>query len=291
MWDAELERELGGRVNRQWSVRCRGLRRVLRMRPSGASAAAVGYELRLLDALHARGWPVARAVAKPVTRDGATWCLFEHLEGSPGVSHGDVAEQRARGRLLAELHADLADLDAGQRPGWVEVEEVLRDPALHDQLRRFENHFPEEARILRWHADRALQIFAEIEAEAPTARRLVLHGDFVPRNLLYREGRVSGILDFEESHLDVAVADFALSWRGRYDGVVAGYDEVQPLTEVERRLLTPTFWAWVFLGLAGELHAVNTGKSAPQLPAWSLKMLLRRSPLMGRDSPAYASGR
>lgn len=285
-WGIVLEGDLGGTVNHHWTVRRRERLHVLRMLPAEASV-GLDYELRLLDAVHARGWPVARAIAEPVDLNGATWCLFEHLDGSPGASHGDVAEQRGRGRLLAELHADLAEIDAGQRPGWVEVANVLRDPDLQQELRHFEREFPEEGRTLRWHAERALQIFEEIDPDALLAPRLVLHGDFVPWNLLYREGRLSGVLDFEAAHFDVAVADFALSWRGRYDGVVAGYDDVRPLTEVERVLITPAFWAWVFLGLAGELRAMNTKRAPPSIPEWSLKMLQRRSPLMGGESAPY----
>ncbi|MBO0836818.1 MAG: phosphotransferase, partial [Actinobacteria bacterium] len=91
----------------------------------------------------------------------------------------------------------------------------------------FERLFPTEARILRWHAERARELYAQI-GPAEAAPRLVIHGDFAPWNLLYRDGELSGILDFEASHFDVAVSDFALSWRGKYDGVIAGYQELRP---------------------------------------------------------------
>lgn len=82
--------------------------------------------------------------------------------------------------------------------------------------------------------------------------------------------------------------EFALAWRGRYDDVVHGYPEVCPLTERDRALLTPALWSWVFLGVAGEIRRMTDGRVAPHRLEWQTKMLLRRSPLMGRHSVPYA---
>lgn len=60
-------------------------------------------------------------------------------------------------------------------------------------------------------------------------------------NLRFQKGKLSGILDFELAHWDHRVGDFALSWRGKYDEVVYGYDEVSPLEPEEWELLT-TMW-------------------------------------------------
>ncbi|MBO0682853.1 MAG: phosphotransferase [Candidatus Dormibacteraeota bacterium] len=281
--------DLGGRVNHHWAV-WRGPRKLILRRVGAHASESLGYEFRVLEALHARGWPVARAVEEPSEESGATWCLLEHLDGQPAADHGSEPEQRERGRLLAALHHDLDGLtDLGQRSGWVEVGEVVKDASLYDELRAFESLFPREARILRWHAERARDLYGEI-GQWDAAPRLVIHGDFAPWNLLYRDGRLSGILDFETSHLDLAVADFALSWRGRYDGVIAGYEEVRPLSDLEWALLVPTFWAWLMLGLAAELRAMNWGAVDPRAPEWSTRLLLRRTPLMGRESAPYRDG-
>ncbi|GIE91860.1 hypothetical protein [Actinoplanes regularis] len=60
------------------------------------------------------------------------------------------------------------------------------------------------------------------------------------------------MLDFEFTHLNFRVADFALAWRGYQYEVIRGYHEVQPLSELEQELILPTYHAWLFLGLAGE---------------------------------------
>lgn len=73
--------------------------------------------------------------------------------------------------------------------------------------------------------------------------------------------------------------------------MIAGYEQIRPLTELERRLLTPTFWAWLLLGLADDLHAINAGSMDPATPEWSVRLLLRRSPLMGAEAAPFRHGR
>ncbi|MFZ0218147.1 MAG: hypothetical protein WAM30_19605 [Candidatus Dormiibacterota bacterium] len=193
--------DLGGHANHHWAVR-QGARKAILRRAPADTLRSLNYELKVLEALHSHGWPVARAVDEPAEVGQAIWCLFEHLPGSP-ASDRSVPAQRARGRLLATLHDDLAELVAfGQRPGWFEVRRVVEDPNLVRELRGFEDHFPEAGRILRWHAERAKELFDAIGPGAAAAPKLVLPGDFAPWNLLYVGDRLSGILDFEAAHLD-----------------------------------------------------------------------------------------
>jgi Ser/Thr protein kinase RdoA (MazF antagonist) len=80
---------------------------------------------------------------------------------------------------------------------------------------------------------------------------------------------------------DHRIADSALSWRGRYDAVIHGYDEVSPLAPEEWALLTPMWWAFLIECACNDLAA------GIRDDGWTIKQLLRRSPLMGRDTPAY----
>ena len=99
------------------------------------------------------------------------------------------------------------------------------DPGLDRILAAHERERTEEVHLLRWHLDRAR---ARIAALQPHLRPgILIHGDFTPWNLRYLDGRLSGILDFELAHHDHRVADFALSWRGRYD---ARRDDARPRT-------------------------------------------------------------
>jgi hypothetical protein len=94
------------------------------------------------------------AVDDPLDVDGHTWCLFSRLPGAPRTVTDLKAEQRARGRLLADLHADTETLvDLGQRSGWCRAEVVVADPDLQRHLGGYQRLFPRQARVLRWHAD------------------------------------------------------------------------------------------------------------------------------------------
>jgi Ser/Thr protein kinase RdoA (MazF antagonist) len=98
---------------------------------------------------------------------------------------------------------------------------------------------------------------------------MVIHGDVVPWNLRYRQGTLSGLLDFDLTHVDFRVADFALAWRGRHDGVLQGYQEVARLEPVEQELVVPVYWAWV---LASAACTIRDGRSL----SWELGQLARQ---------------
>jgi Ser/Thr protein kinase RdoA (MazF antagonist) len=269
---------LGGRLNQHWLVHGRGDPLVLRRcsQPRGD----IDYELRLLAAVAALGWPVAPAVEKPIELDGQVWCLFPFLPGAPPSVEDPVAEQRARGRLLAEFHVDLAQLgEWGQRGDWRRCEEILGDLALDRVLAEHERERPEEVRLLRWHLHRSRDRVAALQPHARPG--MIVHGDFTPWNLRYRAGRLSGILDFELAHWDHRVGDFALSWRGRHDAIVHAYAEVSPLEPEEWELLTPVWWAWLIEGACRDLAAGTRDDG------WTVKSLLRRSPLMGPDAREF----
>ena len=92
----------------------------------------VAYELRVLDRMAALGWPVPPGAGLPRAASGATSGACSATSpagrGGPAPPRPVRAELRARGRLLAALHADLATLtDLRQRPAWRRREELL-DP-------------------------------------------------------------------------------------------------------------------------------------------------------------------
>jgi aminoglycoside phosphotransferase (APT) family kinase protein len=251
-------------------------------RPQGA----IGYELNVLAELNRRGWPTPVARADPIEALGRVWCLFAWRPGHPAEPRNTAESLRRRGRLLARLHADTESLTGlGQRPGCARAEALVCDPVLTDRLREYERLLPEPGRILRWHADKAAEYFSELGL---TDRQLiVLHGDFADQNLLYQGKKLTGLLDFEATHLNHRASEFALSWRGKYDDLVHAYDEVRPLDDLDRALLTPALWSWTFIGVADELDRVLSGRERPHGFDWQVGMLLRRSPLMGRARAPY----
>jgi aminoglycoside phosphotransferase (APT) family kinase protein len=252
------------------------------------------YALRVGAALRAQGWPTPEPVEEPLIRADGGWVLLHRLPGEPGTPADEErpAEQRARGRLLAELHAAAAATGiTEQRRGFSGAAELVADPELEHWLRVHEATRPQQGRVLRACRDAVAQWFAaHPDLDAP---RSVIHGDFAPQNLLFHDGRLTGVLDFEASHYTFQVADFALSWRGNHDNVLRGYHEVRALSEVEWQLVRPTFWAWMFIGVK-DLLATCYGSAAAGDPPpdlrWQLTHLRRRSRLLEEKSgePALA---
>lgn len=282
-WDVTPVEYLGRHLNENWLVAQRESRLVMRgyaIEPLGD----IRYELEVLRRLYILGWPVPYAIDEPLSYGGRTWCLFTWLPGTCRVA--SMVEQRARGRLLAELHHAMVHLaDLGQRDGCCLADELIDDHELTASLRAYEQIYPAEGHIMRWHLERAQQAF--LDAAKETVETLVLHSDFATWNLLFDGERLTGILDFEGTHLNYRVADFALSWRGDQDEVIQGYQDVQQLSDMEQALIVPVFWSWLFLGVKKELVAMLAGDVQPHGFTWVVDHLLRRSKLLGRNIPAY----
>ncbi|KAB8170941.1 phosphotransferase [Streptomyces sp. 3MP-14] len=238
----------------------------------------VGLALRRL------GWPTPEPVEEPwVDGDGA-WALFAFLPGRPAERPEPPAEQRARGRLLAAFHAAGAETGiVRRRVGYPPLERIVADPELARRVAAHERRRPEEGALLRRHLDAARAHLAELaDAAVPVG---VVHGDFAPWNLLREAGRLTGLLDLAGAHRNPLVTDFALAWRGHHDEVLRGYEEVRPLSEAEWRLLLPTYWAWLFLGVRDALAAHQAaGGDGPSPLAWQLGHLRRVSPLVAERS-------
>lgn len=269
---------LGGNRNLHWLVAWGDERLVLRRwwQPPDE----IDYELRLLKALAHMGWPVAPAVEGPLELEGYVWSLAPLLPGEPRFDRNSLAEQRKRGRLLAMFHTELANLQGfGQRGNWRRCEQILADPTLDDTLRAHEHARPDDIRMFRWHLERARERAAQLSLHDRPG--IVIHGDFTPWNLLFRDGMLSGILDFEIAHWDHRVADFALAWRGKYDDVIHAYNEVAPLDSEEWAMLTPMWWAHLIEGVCYDMRRGIADDG------WAAKQLLRRSPLMGPDAVEF----
>jgi Ser/Thr protein kinase RdoA (MazF antagonist) len=240
------------------------------------------YPLRVAAALRAQGWPTPEPAEEPLIGAGGVWVLFHRL---PGRSVRPAGEERSRGRLLAELHAAAAATGiTDQRGGFTGPAEVVADPELDRRLRIHERARPEEGRMLRACRDAAAEWFAGHVVDAP---RSVIHGDFAPWNLLYDDGRLTGVVDFEASHHTFQVADFALSWRGYHDDVLRGYDEVRPLSDLEWQLVRPVFWAWLLIGAKDELAAHQGGTGPRPNFDWQIAHLRKHSALLTEKAGAH----
>jgi Ser/Thr protein kinase RdoA (MazF antagonist) len=216
----------------------------LRRSAAGRSLAAVSDEVRLLQHLVSSAWPVPRPFAAPISVGGRIWTAFEALTGAPRRPRSDGGwrdERKARGRLLGELHLVLEEVPSHhQRSGFHRAEESF--DSLEAQLVGLARTRPEEARRLGRHLQDTRSALDDLEASARPVQ--LIHGDFSTWNLLFSGGRLTGVLDFDLSHVNHRVADFAISWRGVHDDVIRSYHDVNPLTPDDRQLLVPVFRAW-----------------------------------------------
>ena len=275
---------LGGRHKQSWLVEHRRSRLVARCYPSQPFP-DIAYELEVMARLDEDGWPVPVAVAEPIEVDGRTWCLSKFLPGTCRTTNGP-GDRRQRGRLLAELHEVTRRLARmGQRRGFGLADEVIGDPELLSVIREYEKLRPYEGHVARWHIDHVRENLTRLDLGS--AETIVLHSDFAPWNLLYEGERLTGILDFDATHLNYRVADFALSWRGNQDEVIEGYDEVHKLSDLDWELLVPVFWAWLFIGVKQVLRTTLAENRTPPDLEWQVRHLLRRDGLIGRRVSVY----
>ncbi len=279
---------LGGRHKQSWLVESGRTHLVARRYPSQAFP-DIAYELEVLARLDGDGWPVPATVEGPVEVDGRTWCLSKFLPGTSRTAER-TEDRRGRGRLLAKLHEATTPLiEMGQRRGFGLSDEVICDPELIDVIRQYEKLRPIEGHVVRWHIDRARVSFDRLDLAG--ADKTVLHSDFVPWNLLYEGDSLTGVLDFDATHLNYRIADFALAWRGYQDEVIEGYEEVRMLSGLDWELLVPVFWAWLFIGVKQAIKTTLAENGTPPSLEWQVKHLLRREGLVGRTVQAYPGER
>ena len=92
----------------------------------------------------------------------------------------------------------------------------------------------------------------------PQLPKLVVHGDFMTTNVLWRgdavSASISGVLDFERAHTDTALFDFAWGLGDRRPpllrATVASYSRMRPLLPIEREALPESL-------LLGQLMAID----------------------------------
>lgn len=275
---------LGHSMNAHWLVRRGNTELVLRRFRAIRSIAYAEYEVVVLDRLAALGHPVPAVVDEPADVDGFVWFVMTKAVGAQGDYGTD--EPRERGRQLASLHEGLRQLsDLGQRDARQFTYEPVASATFDAALADYAAWFPEDARVLQWHLERCRTQLDGLDlSTVPTG---VIHGDFTPWNLLFTDGELTGIIDFDLAHHDLRVAEFALSWRGKYDDVVFGFNEVSPLSDLEWQLLTPIRWAWLLSFVEDGIDEMSAGRSEPRRFDWAVNQLLRRSPVIERHVPPY----
>ncbi|GIE91859.1 phosphotransferase enzyme family protein [Actinoplanes regularis] len=176
---------LSARSTHTWAA-TRGDSEYVLQRVSRATSPDWRYPLRVAAALRERGWPTPELAEEPWETADGVWLLAHRLPGRPRSAAGpdSPTEQRERGRLLAGLHATLAETGiTEQRDGYRSPAEVVGDPELDRTLRSYEMIHPEDGAQLRACREETAAWFEANPAD--DAPRGVIHGDFAPWNLLF----------------------------------------------------------------------------------------------------------
>lgn len=278
-------RLISRRENAQWLVRTGEGKFVLRRFAGGAEASqTIEWELAATTAIAKLGWPVPVPIRGPELMDGWWWALFSfHAGRDLGRGHVSDAKYRQMGRLLAEFHSAISELPVpSQRPGWGSfVDGAL--PLAGGKARRAELLAflaRADAGLARLFEERLAALEArDLPALFAGVPRHIVHGDFSPWNLRFQGGRLSGLFDFELSHVDVAAADLAFSRRGFHDAVVEGYVAVRPLPEPQIAALD-ALWAGSLFFVAWSMLAAaeRTGRLEPADFAWHVQQFAKTRP-------------
>jgi aminoglycoside phosphotransferase (APT) family kinase protein len=212
-----VEQFKGGQSNPTYKLITPGRTYVLRRKPSGKllpGAHAVDREYRVITALGAQGFPVARSYALCLDEDviGTPFYVMEMVEGrifwDAGFPELNPAERPAyfdaMNETIAALHGidpEAAGLGDYGRPG----------NYFARQIGRWSKQYQEDEEAGRVAAmDRLVEwLPANLPPDEPQAR--IIHGDFRCDNMVFdaHEPRVRAVLDWELSTLGHPLADFS----------------------------------------------------------------------------------
>ena len=235
--------------------------------PNRKSPRRVRFAHAIQEHLKKRNFPLARLIP---TRTGqqfvehgdSTYELFEFIPGEP--FSGDPAETREAGIILGRFHQALRDLpDTGDAPQGSYHDVVGVRTALNNIGQSISSH--ESVIGYEFELERVVEtLFDEYDqaAEAVNALmrdalpRQIVHGDWHPGNLLFRDGKVAAVLDYDSCRLAETVIDLAngllhfslatgghpSQWPDAPDeplirALAGGYAQILPVSETERTCL------------------------------------------------------
>ena len=220
--------------------------------------------LHIARALAAQGLPANLPVP---TKDGAqflesnvsygsckgreVFLLTRGVVGAPlgkaerfGGDRGAFGEKY--GRSIAGLHRALAEIEGDILPDEADLFAQVRDWALPNVRKQ----------NIQWKMGLPERFFerylSEFGALYDTLPKQLVHRDPNPSNILFHNGGVSGFIDFDLSERNVrlwdpcycatgllsewrGVEDIRARWPALFEGILRGYDSVNPLTEEEKK--------------------------------------------------------
>lgn len=198
---------------------------IVRLPRQPGGTATIEKEARWLPLISAHSPTVVPEIVhlgSPSESYPESWSIVRWIDGERPTppSRSDLAEGRDRAGLVHDLAAFLTTLRelpvpaealADANLGWYRGEPLAKlDAQVRSYLRSCQT-LPEldldlTALLELWHA-----ALAAPEPEQPPAPRW-LHGDLVAENLLVRDGRLSGVIDFGGLSIGDPTVDLSVAW-------------------------------------------------------------------------------
>jgi aminoglycoside phosphotransferase (APT) family kinase protein len=220
-------------------------------------SAACELEFKLLTALAATTFPVPAPLLFDAEGGpfGAPTMIMTRLPGKPLLAPGNLDSYlRQMARMLAELHAlPVTGLD------FVPDQRAIIDRNLHPSTHEEFGNGTFDAELRQAVRLAVLDEWARISKQ-PEPRRVLVHGDYWPGNLLWRRGRLIGVVDWEQPRLGDPAKDVA-TCRGDLS-VLFGLDTADAFTAHYERASGHTLTNLRFWDLFVSTWAV------PEMPAW-----------------------
>lgn len=182
-----------------------GAEMVLRLPPVGVrpvGAADVARQGRIMAAIHAAGLPAPRVVAmsaEPLV-DGRPFVLTEKVDGEPIEIAGQSTPPRVLGRAASQVLAELHRLPI-RLTGLANEEAV---PIRNEMARWAQVMTRGWPQIM----ERGIELGGLLAKNIPPEREPVLvHGDYSFGNLLFHDGHVEAVIDWEIASLGQRMID------------------------------------------------------------------------------------
>lgn len=209
---------------------------------------------------------------------GTAWGLYRALEGHTATTQEWMWGRPKAAEMLATLHRALEGfLPEGEEfaiwGAWTldTVDRVLENWQPHPDLS------PDLLGHIRERL--ATRYFGELYPALP---KFVVHGDYLATNVLWRgdaiSANVSGVLDFEKTHRDTALFDFAWGLGDRRPpllrATIATYSRVRPLSPIEREALPEALLLGALMSIDMQMTYFRNMEEVSRL-AQELMMLVR----------------
>lgn len=228
-----------GTVNTTFFVETQAGKFVLKLYNNSTTTAQIEYEHSLLTYLVSRNLSFAVPTPIPTSR-GETLvtvnsdesllriALLPYITGEIG-SRQNIAHTHAISQTLAELHHALAKFDSSgkmsQLPAWGDLNHIhpLVTPLEVTKL----------LKLTLTQQERLVKTLTEVMEAVPNLYKTLpvqpTHADYLSANVLLRENRVVGVLDFEFATSDLRLMDYvaALDHFTRFSGQVPDWEFVK----------------------------------------------------------------